>query len=168
MESRAPGRRIAVIAGTRPEAIKLAPVVRALRADPAGYEVALIASGQHEQLTLETLSGFDLTPDVALTVPANTRDLAELSGHMLLSLKRTIIDLKPDLTIVQGDTATTFTGALAAYYGQVPIAHVEAGLRTGDIGDPFPEEGYRKMIGAITRLHFAPTERARHALLGEG
>jgi UDP-N-acetylglucosamine 2-epimerase len=156
------------VVGTRPEAIKLAPVVGALRRNPAGYDVRLIASGQHERLTLETLAGFGLKPDIALQVPSGARDLVEMSGHLLLSLKRAIAEVKPDLAIVQGDTATTFTGALAAFYGQIPVAHVEAGLRTGDLADPFPEEGNRKMIGAISRLHFAPTDRARQALLVEG
>lgn len=159
--------RILLMIGTRPEAIKLAPVALALRREP-GVHLTVCLSGQHPAMARDALTSFGITPDAELVLdPAVTT-----AGARFTDLHRAItglLDRQPqDRIIVQGDTSTALAGAIAGFHAGVPVAHVEAGLRTGNLAGPWPEEGYRRMIAPIADLHFAPTERARQNLLAEG
>jgi UDP-N-acetylglucosamine 2-epimerase (non-hydrolysing) len=156
---------VAIISGTRPEIIKLAPVHRSL-ADDAAIQVRWIHTGQHDAMGAEMLRCFGITPDVQLARTGTT--LEQFSTGCRTQLDALRARERWDLCIVQGDTESAFVGALSAFYGRVPVAHVEAGLRTYDLRRPFPEEGIRQMITRISRLHFAPTLRAETALLEEG
>jgi UDP-N-acetylglucosamine 2-epimerase (non-hydrolysing) len=160
--------RISTIIGTRPEAIKLAPVILAARARPEEFDVRIVRTGQHRELVDELLTEFGLEADVDLKVMQPGQDLA----HVLSASVRGLSDLMardpPDWVIVQGDTTTTLAGALAAFYNRSRIGHVEAGLRTGDRASPFPEETNRLLTTHLADLHFAPTEGARLNLLREG
>lgn len=160
-------KTLAVIAGTRPEAIKLAPVIRALAGQP-GLRPLVCNTGQHEQLCGQTLGYFGITADAKLDVMRENQSLAALQGRLLCALDAFLEQEAPDGVIVQGDTMSAFCGALAAFYRRLPVFHVEAGLRSHDLGEPFPEEALRQMLARVARLHFAPTERARAALLAEG
>lgn len=157
---------VLTIAGTRPEIIKLLPVVRALRRRP-GIESLFCHSGQHADLGRDLLEAAGIAPDETLTRPAAT-DLAQLLVGLVATIGAAIDRFEPVAVVVQGDTATTLAGALAAFHRQVPIAHVEAGLRSGDLSRPFPEEGYRRLVTPIAQWHFAPTEGAATALRNEG
>lgn len=160
--------KILVLFGTRPEAIKLQPVVRALRDIPGTFETLAISTGQHREMLAETLAVFGLEPDGHLDVMTEGQDLFDVSTRVLEGLKETFSREKPDLVICQGDTTTTFMSALSAFYLRVPVAHVEAGLRSGDVYDPYPEEANRRSVSVYTRFHFAPTENSRDHLLREG
>jgi UDP-N-acetylglucosamine 2-epimerase (non-hydrolysing) len=156
-----------LIAGTRPEAIKLAPVVAAMRA--AGrVNPVLIASGQHPAMVAQALAAFDLEPDVTLPVERRTGSQPELMTAMVNRLDALFAERQPEAVIVQGDTTTTLAGALAAFWRQIPVVHLEAGLRSGDLDSPFPEEGNRKLVGQLASLHLAPTPLAATNLLDEG
>jgi UDP-N-acetylglucosamine 2-epimerase len=161
-------KRVLVVFGTRPECIKLAPVIAALKARPADFETIVCSSGQHRELLHQALGVFDLAVDVDLAVMQSAQDLSDLTSRMIAELSRTIDEFEPDWVVVQGDTTTALSGTLAAYYRRVRVAHVEAGLRSGDRFDPFPEEVNRRIIGVIADLHFAPTERAAETLRREG
>lgn len=161
------GRVLAVI-GTRPEAIKLAPVVRALRGMAPGIETRVALSGQHRELADAALAGFALDPDWELGIMGPDQSLYEIGHGCLDALRRVAGEWRPDLILVQGDTATVFFGALVGYFEGIAVGHVEAGLRTDDLRRPFPEEGFRRLVSVIAELHFAPTERARDNLLREG
>jgi UDP-N-acetylglucosamine 2-epimerase (non-hydrolysing) len=156
---------ILVVFGTRPEAIKLGPVVQALCR--RGIPTRTCVTAQHREL-LDRALGPDLAPDYDLNLMRPGRSLAALTGHMVTALDRVMTAERPERVIVQGDTATALAGAQAAYFRSIPVAHVEAGLRTGDLGSPHPEEGNRRMIGAIADMHFAPTAGAAQALRREG
>lgn len=153
--------------GTRPEAIKLAPVVRCLRADPR-FETRVVASAQHRAMLDQVLAAFSIQPDYDLNVMAAGQTLAESASRILAALEPVLDRERPDCVIVQGDTTTTFCGALAAFYQSIPVAHVEAGLRTGDVRQPFPEEMNRVLTSRLTALHFAATESAAENLRREG
>ncbi|MCD0453301.1 UDP-N-acetylglucosamine 2-epimerase (non-hydrolyzing) [Actinocorallia sp. API 0066] len=159
--------RAMVVLGTRPEAIKLAPVVRAMSADPR-FEPVVVSTGQHREMLEQMLHLLEMKAAADLAVMRERQGLAELTGRLVDGLGRTIAESGPDLVVVQGDTTTAMCGALAASYQKVPVAHVEAGLRTGDLGNPFPEEINRQLIGRISRWHFAPTERSAGSLRSEG
>ncbi|MFC0239689.1 non-hydrolyzing UDP-N-acetylglucosamine 2-epimerase [Rhodopseudomonas telluris] len=161
-------RKVLVVFGTRPECIKLAPVVAELRRRPTQFETFVCVTGQHREMLQQTLTAFDFAPDEDLAVMRPNQDLSELAALLLTGLARTIRTFAPDLVLVQGDTTTAFVGALAAFYQRVAVGHVEAGLRSYRRYNPFPEEGNRKLIGALADLHFAPTQRAADALLREG
>lgn len=167
MERHRRKHRILVLIGTRPEAIKLAPVAMALRNDPR-VQLTVCLSGQHPAMAHDALESFGITPDVELTLDPT----ATSAGARVTDLHRSIcalLDRLPqDRIVVQGDTSTALAGALAGFHSSVPVAHVEAGLRTGNLAGPWPEEGYRRMIAPIADLHFAPTEHARQNLLREG
>lgn len=158
--------RILVIFGTRPEAIKLFPVIAALRADP-GLEPVVCVSAQHRGMLDQVLEIAGIVPDHDLDLMQPGQTLDGLTAALLTGLGRVMDDVQPDRVMVQGDTATAMAGALAAYYRKLPVDHVEAGLRSGDIHHPWPEEVNRKIIGAMASLHFAPTETAAAALLRE-
>jgi UDP-N-acetylglucosamine 2-epimerase (non-hydrolysing) len=153
--------------GTRPEVIKLAPVVRELRSR-AGVQVRVVATAQHRELLDQALQVFALRPDVDLALMQAGQDLAALTGRVLAAMAAEIAAQRPAVVVVQGDTTTVFAASLAAFYAGVPIAHVEAGLRTHDAYNPFPEELNRRLTAPLARWHFAPTERARQNLLREG
>lgn len=156
-----------VILGTRPEAIKLAPVVRALRAMRA-FRVTVCATAQHRGLLDRALRSLQLAPDIDLDLMRPGQSPASFLPTALDALRTVIDQTAPAVVIVQGDTATAFAGALAAFYARVPVAHVEAGLRTDDIAAPFPEEGQRRLVSQLATFHFAPTEGARSTLIREG
>jgi UDP-N-acetylglucosamine 2-epimerase (non-hydrolysing) len=156
-----------VVFGTRPEAIKLAPVVEALAANPS-FAPSVAVTAQHRGLLDQVLDLFGLVPDYDLDVMEPGQDLFHVTSAALLGLRDTIRDARPELVVVQGDTTTTFAGALAAFYERIPVAHVEAGLRTGDLDAPFPEEANRALTTRLAAFHFAPTEGARANLLREG
>lgn len=160
-------KRVAVVVGTRPEAIKTAPVLHALAADP-DLQPILVSTGQHRELLDETLEFFRLKPEHDLRVMRPNQDLGQLTGRVLAGLGGIFSRDRPDLVLVHGDTVTSFAGALAAFYQHLPVVHLEAGLRTGNLGAPFPEEATRQMTARLAALHLAPTERSREALLAEG
>ncbi|MBV9891207.1 MAG: UDP-N-acetylglucosamine 2-epimerase (non-hydrolyzing) [Rhizobacter sp.] len=160
--------RIATVIGTRPEAIKLAPLILAAREHPDRFEVRIVRTGQHRELVDELLTEFGLRADFDLKVMRPDQDLAHVLSASVRGLSDLIARERPDWVIVQGDTTTTLAGALAAFYNRARIGHVEAGLRTGDRRSPFPEEANRTLTTHLADLHFAPTERARQNLLREG
>lgn len=155
--------KLFVVVGTRPEAIKLVPVIRALRT--AGAAVTVCTTGQHRTLAAEALAWFGLAPDLSLG--PHPADLDGLSASLLTAIGAALDSERPARVIVQGDTASALAGALAAHHRRLPVAHVEAGLRSGDRAAPWPEEGNRKLIAALADLHFAPTKTAVAALLAE-
>jgi UDP-N-acetylglucosamine 2-epimerase (non-hydrolysing) len=158
--------KILVIIGTRPEAIKMAPVISSLR--QAGIKTLVCASGQHREMLTQTLEVFSLRPDIALDVMQPAQTLNSLSARLLIELDRVYAEEKPDCVLVQGDTTTAMCGGLAAFHRGIRVGHIEAGLRTGDLSSPFPEEANRSLLARIANLHFAPTAAARDALLQEG
>jgi UDP-N-acetylglucosamine 2-epimerase (non-hydrolysing) len=159
--------KLLFIFGTRPEAIKLAPLVMELSARP-GVECRVCVTGQHREMLTQVLNLFDIRPDWNLNLMRPDQDLADLTGAALSGISDVLRSWRPDRVIVQGDTTSTLTGAMAAFYQRVPIAHVEAGLRSGDLYAPWPEEGNRKIVSHLADRHFAPTEGARNNLLREG
>lgn len=161
-------KTILAIAGTRPELIKLAPLIYQLRLTGTDIVVKTAFSGQHVEILESVLHDFDVTPDVDLRGPLVSRSLAQNLAHLVEDLDGTIAAIQPDGVIVQGDTTTALAGALAAFSRHVPVFHVEAGLRTSDPELPFPEEMNRRLISRLAVLHFAPTAGARENLLREG
>lgn len=159
--------RILAVVGTRPEAIKMAPVIAALKS--SGWcDCIVLATGQHRELLDQTLEVFGLVPDADLRVMAPNQSLTALTARLLTELDAAIDRWNPDLLMAQGDTTSVMCAAMAAFYRRLPFAHVEAGLRTKDLSNPFPEEMNRVVTGLLTRWHFAPTETARQHLLEEG
>ncbi|MEZ5960560.1 MAG: UDP-N-acetylglucosamine 2-epimerase (non-hydrolyzing) [Hyphomonadaceae bacterium] len=159
--------RVICIFGTRPEAIKMAPVIEALRAR-SEIELQVCVTAQHRQMLDSVLEFFDIQPDYDLDIMRPGQDLFALTSSILVQLRDTLSSARPDWVLVHGDTTTTMAASLAAYYQRVPVAHVEAGLRTGNIYSPWPEEINRRLTTVIAQLHFAPTELARTNLLAEG
>jgi UDP-N-acetylglucosamine 2-epimerase (non-hydrolysing) len=156
---------ILLVSGTRPEIIKLAPLYHALRTAP-WTRVRWLHTGQHGEMAQQILSCFDIAPDISL--PRSGTSLSDFSAGCRRQLDMVMARERWSAVVVQGDTESAFQGALAAFYNRIPVAHVEAGLRTYNLEAPFPEEGIRQMIGRLTRFHFAPTERAHSALVSEG
>ncbi|MCA9694707.1 MAG: UDP-N-acetylglucosamine 2-epimerase (non-hydrolyzing), partial [Myxococcales bacterium] len=159
--------RILVVYGTRPEAIKLAPVERLGRA-ASGWELSACNSGQHRELLEPVLAALELRPERALTVMRAGQGLNQLTARLLRALDEVIAERSPAWVVVQGDTTTAMAAALAAFHRHVPVAHVEAGLRTGDLAAPFPEEANRQLVARVASLHLAPTPGAAAALRREG
>lgn len=155
--------RVLLVFGTRPEAIKMAPVVKALRAAPE-IEARVCVTAQHREMLDQVLDLFEIVPDYDLDLMKPGQGLFEITSGALLGLKDVLVEVAPDLVLVHGDTTTTLSATLAAYYNRIPVGHVEAGLRTGNIYSPWPEEINRKVAGAITRLHFAPTKKSKENL----
>lgn len=155
------------VVGTRPEAIKMAPVVLALR-NESWANVRVLATAQHRGMLDQVLSFFTIEPDLDFDIMRPNQTLTALSARLLLAFDELLLAEKPDVVLAQGDTTTVMVAALAAFYHRIPFGHVEAGLRTGDIQNPFPEEANRVIAGRLTRWHFAPTESARSNLLKEG
>ncbi len=159
-------RSITFLFGTRPEAIKLAPVVFLFRKQPE-FDCRVCVTGQHREMLNQVLQSFDIRPDINLDIMRPDQTLAEVTAASVTAIDAYLAGHRSDLLLVQGDTTTAFCGALAAFYNHVPVAHVEAGLRTGNLNAPWPEEANRAMISRIADLHFAPTESARENLLRE-
>jgi len=160
-------KKISVIFGTRPEALKLAPVIRALRADSA-FDCRVCVTAQHREMLDQVLGIFDIRPDTDLDLMRANQSLGALTARAIAGLDAYLARERPDLVLVQGDTTTVFCAALAAFYHHIPVGHVEAGLRTGDLQAPWPEEANRVLATRLTTLHFAPTFASRANLLREG
>ena len=159
--------KILCVAGTRPEAIKVAPLVIELRRFAEQVDTVLVSTGQHREMLAQALGAFDLVPDLDLDIMQHGQTLAEVTSRALAGLDRLIAEAEPAFVIAQGDTTTTLAAALAAFYRRIPFAHVEAGLRTDSIDNPFPEEFNRRASALVTTLHFAPTQWAVDNLLAE-
>lgn len=157
---------VACVLGTRPEGIKLAPIVLAARA--AGLRVTIVATGQHRDMAAVALVAFGLAADVDLGVMESNQQPTDVLARVLLALPPALDATRPDVVLVQGDTSSTLAGALCAFHAKIPVGHVEAGLRTGDRYSPFPEEMNRRLTSAVSTFHFAPTPRARARLLEQG
>lgn len=160
-------KKIAVIFGTRPEAIKLCPVVLALKEDPA-FDCKVCVTGQHKEMLYQVLDVFGVKPDVDLQLMRPNQTLGGLTSRAIASLDEYLSIEKPDIVMVQGDTTTVLAGALAAFYHHIPIAHVEAGLRTGNLESPWPEEANRVLTTRLAKWHFCPTENNKNNLQKEG
>lgn len=158
--------KVLSVFGTRPEAIKMAPLVHAL-ANDSRFEAKVCVTAQHREMLDQVLELFEIIPDYDLDLMKAGQTLNEVTARILIELKPVLQEFKPDVVLVHGDTATTFAVSLAAYYEQIAIGHVEAGLRTGNIYSPWPEEGNRKLTGALTKYHFAPTDMSKQNLLIE-
>lgn len=159
---------LAVVMGTRPEAVKLAPLVLAAAAQPDRFKVDVVSTGQHKEMLASMLDWFGLQPTVSLDIMRANQDLAHITMASLSGINDWLKSAQPDWVVVQGDTTTTFAGALAAFYNKIPVAHVEAGLRTHDRYSPYPEEANRVMTGHLSTLHFPPTAGAKANLQREG
>lgn len=160
--------KVMTVFGTRPEAIKMAPLVKELEKHSDIIDSIVCVTAQHRQMLDQVLEIFHITPDFDLNIMKQRQTLVEIVGHSLEGLDRVMKEAKPDIVLVHGDTSTTFVGSLAAFYNQIAVGHVEAGLRTYDKYAPFPEEINRRLTGVIADMHFAPTERNRQNLLREG
>lgn len=160
-------KKIAVIFGTRPDTIKMAPIILEIQKHKKQFELLTIATAQHRQMLDQVLDVFNIKPDYDLNIMKPKQTLASITKNTIEELDKLFEKEKPDMVLVQGDTTTTFLGSLAAFYRQIPVGHIEAGLRTNDKANPFPEEINRRLTGVITDLHFAPTSTAKKALLKE-
>mgnify|MGYP004728573769 CR=1 FL=1 len=160
-------KKIMLVFGTRPEAIKMAPLVKAIEADQE-LECVVAVSAQHREMLDQVLDLFEIKPQYDLNIMKANQTLSDITSGVLKGIEKAVLREKPDMVLVHGDTSTTFAGALAAFYAQVPVGHVEAGLRSGDLYSPFPEELNRKLTGVIAAADFAPTATAKANLLKEG
>ncbi len=161
-------QKVVLIFGTRPEAIKMAPVIQGLRSRPEEFETVVCATAQHRQMLDQVLRIFQIKTDYDLDIMAHDQSLFDVTARALRGLQGVVDQEKPDLILVQGDTTTTFVAALAAFYHRIPVGHVEAGLRTFQKYSPYPEEKNRHLTTVLTDYHFAPTRKAQANLLGEG
>jgi len=159
--------KILIVFGTRPEAIKMAPLVKAFQKHTDSFETKVCVTAQHREMLDQVLELFEITPDYDLDIMKPGQDLYDVTSNVLLGMKPVLTDFKPDVVFVHGDTSTTFAASLAAFYQQISVAHIEAGLRTGDIYSPWPEEANRQLTTQITAYHFAPTTTSRENLLRE-
>ena len=160
-------KKIMVVFGTRPEAIKMAPVVKELQRRSEQFKVVICVTGQHREMLDQMLGVFDIHPDYDLDIMQPGQDLYDVSSRILLGMRDVLTQKRPDLVLVHGDTSTSTFAALAAFYQQIPVGHVEAGLRTNNIYSPWPEEMNRQLNGRLCTWHFAPTGTARQNLLNE-
>jgi UDP-N-acetylglucosamine 2-epimerase (non-hydrolysing) len=160
-------KKIAVIFGTRPDTIKLAPIILELKKYPSDFTVVSIATAQHRQMLDQVLDVFKIVPEYDLNIMMPKQTLASITGKIIAALDEVLEKEKPDMVLVQGDTTTTFVGSLAAFYRNIPVGHVEAGLRTHDRSNPFPEEINRRLTSCVTDIHFPPTATAAKALRKE-
>lgn len=161
-------KRIMLVFGTRPEAIKLAPLIKTLKQKPDKFKVIVCVTAQHRQMLDQTLRIFDINPDIDLNLMKKNQDLFDITSSILTKIRNVFIDNRPDIVIVHGDTTTTFATALASFYANIPLAHVEAGLRTRDLNAPFPEEFNRQVTSKVAQWHFAPTEINKANLVADG
>jgi UDP-N-acetylglucosamine 2-epimerase (non-hydrolysing) len=159
--------KVLLVFGTRPEAIKMAPLIHALNADNL-FDTRVCVTAQHREMLDQVLELFGINPDFDLNIMRPGQDLTDVTCNILQGLKQVLTEFKPDYILVHGDTSTTLSAALAAYYQKIPVGHVEAGLRTGNIYSPWPEEANRKLTSSLVKLHFAPTNSSKANLIGEG
>ncbi|MAX49381.1 MAG: UDP-N-acetylglucosamine 2-epimerase (non-hydrolyzing) [Gammaproteobacteria bacterium] len=160
-------KKILLIFGTRPEAIKLAPLYKILKSKDSSFELITCTTGQHKEMLQQVMEIFDISSDIDLDLMRANQDLSDLTANILTSIRDVIRKVKPDLVIVHGDTTTAFGSSLASFYESIPVAHVEAGLRTNNLYEPFPEEFNRQIATKISHLHFAPTELSKMNLISE-
>ena len=158
-------KKILIVFGTRPEAIKMAPLVKELEKEE--FESKVCVTAQHREMLDQVLDIFDIRPDYDLNIMKQNQDLYDITANILIGIKKVLEDFKPDLVLVHGDTTTTFATTLASFYQKIDVGHVEAGLRTGNIYSPFPEEANRKLTGVLAKYHFAPTKTSKENLLKE-
>ncbi|WP_459769432.1 non-hydrolyzing UDP-N-acetylglucosamine 2-epimerase [Alkalibacterium sp. s-m-28] len=161
-------KKIAIVFGTRPEAIKMAPVILELSKNQDIFDTTVIVTAQHREMLDQVLKVFKITPDYDLNIMKRNQTLSNITSDVLQGIEKVLLREKPDMVLVHGDTTTSFASALAAYYQQIPIGHVEAGLRTYDKYFPFPEEANRQLIDNLSELFFVPTEATKNNLLNEG
>ena len=159
--------RILIVFGTRPEAIKMCPLVHSLRQD-SSFDVKVCVTAQHREMLDQVMEVFEISPDYDLNLMKPGQSLEQITSSVLLRMKKVFTEFSPDLVLVHGDTTTTFSTSLACYYNKICLGHVEAGLRTGNLFSPWPEEANRKLTGVIANLHFCPTETSQSNLLAEG
>lgn len=160
-------KKVILVFGTRPEAIKMCPLVNELKTRP-GIETIVCVTGQHRQMLDQVLEAFGVKPDYDLSIMQDKQTLYDITTNILNRIKAVLDEVKPDVVLVHGDTSTTFVTALACYYSQIPVGHVEAGLRTYDVYSPFPEEFNRQAVGIVAKYNFSPTELSKENLLKEG
>lgn len=160
-------KKIMLVFGTRPEAIKMAPLVKAFQAEPEHFQTIVCVTGQHRQMLDQVLHLFDIQPDYDLNIMKAGQDLYDVTARVLTGMRDVLEEAKPDAVLVHGDTTTSTAAALASFYKQIPVGHVEAGLRTHDLYSPWPEELNRQITGRIAAYHFSPTELSRNNLLQE-
>lgn len=160
-------KKILLVFGTRPEAIKMAPLVKKLQEYPEQFQTIVCVTGQHREMLDQVLRLFNITPDFDLNIMKPNQDLYDITARILLGMRDVLCEVQPDIVLVHGDTTTSMAAALAAFYQQIPVGHVEAGLRTGNIYSPWPEEMNRLITGRITTHHFSPTQLAKENLLKE-
>jgi len=160
-------KKILIVFGTRPEAIKMAPLVKEFKKYTDNFTVKVCVTAQHREMLDQVLELFEIMPEYDLDIMKSGQDLYDVTSNVLLGMRDVLKEYKPDIVFVHGDTSTTFAAALAAFYQQISIAHVEAGLRTGDIYSPWPEEANRQLTSQITAYHFAPTQTSKQNLLKE-
>ncbi len=161
-------KKILLVFGTRPEAIKMAPLIKEFQKFPEKFKIAVCVTGQHREMLDQVLNLFEIIPDYDLNIMQQGQDLYDVTSKVLLGLRDVLKKSKPDVVLVHGDTSTSMAAALAAFYQQIPVGHIEAGLRTYDIYSPWPEEINRQITGRIATYHFSPTELSRNNLLSEG
>jgi UDP-N-acetylglucosamine 2-epimerase (non-hydrolysing) len=161
-------KKVLIVFGTRPEAIKMAPLVKEFQKDSINFNIKVCVTAQHREMLDQVLNLFQIMPDYDLDIMQPGQNLYDVTSNILLKIKPILEDFDPDVVLVHGDTATTFATSLAAYYQKIKIGHVEAGLRTGNLYSPWPEEGNRRLTGVLTDYHFSPTETSRKNLLNEG
>lgn len=159
--------RVLAVMGTRPDTIKMAPVIHALQGAGPAIEPLVCVTAQHREMLDDVLRLFEIVPDVDLDIMTRTQSLTDITTRVLIGMERVLAERRPDVVLVHGDTTTSTAAALAAFYQKIPVGHVEAGLRTSSIAEPYPEEANRRITGVLTSLHFAPTARARANLLAE-
>lgn len=161
-------KRVLVVFGTRPEAIKMCPLVNELKSRVDSFKTIVCVTGQHREMLDQVLRAFDVVPDYDLSIMKPGQDLFDITSNILLRIKHVLEEVSPDIVLVHGDTSTTFVTSLACFYKQIPVGHVEAGLRTYNLYSPFPEEFNRQAVGLVSAYNFAPTEHAKENLLREG
>ncbi len=161
-------KKVLFVFGTRPEAIKMAPVVKIFEKQKDAFDSKVCVTAQHREMLDQVLDIFDIQPDYDLDIMQPNQDLYDITSRILLKLREIYKEVQPDIVLVHGDTTTTFTASLAAFYMKIPVGHIEAGLRTNNIYSPWPEELNRKLSGSIARFHFAPTDTAKQNLINEG
>ena len=161
-------KKILIVFGTRPEAIKMAPLVKEFKKDTLNFETKVCVTAQHREMLDQVLNLFQITPDYDLDIMKPSQDLYDVTSSILLKIKPVLEGFSPDVVLVHGDTATTFATSLAAYYKKIKIGHIEAGLRTGNLYSPWPEEGNRRLTGVLANYHFSPTSTSKNNLLNEG
>lgn len=168
MQGEAGLKKVMLVFGTRPEAIKMCPLVKELKSRPDEFQTVVTVTGQHREMLYQVLRVFDVTPDHDLAIMKPGQTLFDVTCDVLLKLKAVLEEEGPDVVLVHGDTTTSFAAALACFYLQIPVGHVEAGLRTHDIYSPWPEEFNRQAVDIVSEYYFAPTEASKQNLIDEG